>query len=228
MAGPDRFPSTRHSLLEAAGGRREGVAREALDGVIAAYWQPVSKYIQWKWRKTGDEAADLTQAFFTALLERDTLAKFDAGRGMFRTYLRACVDSFVLHANEADGRLKRGGGQAMVELDDGHASGEPSPEEYFYREWQRQIFALAVEDLRARCAAEGKQTQFRIFEQYDLAEGDRPRYGDLAAEHGVAATAVTNYLAWARGELRKLVLARLERVTAGNEEFRSEARRLFQ
>jgi hypothetical protein len=66
-----------------------------------------------------------------------------------------------------------------------------------------------------------------VFEQYDLADGDRPRYADLAREHGIAETTVVNYLAWARRELRRRVVERLSEVTAGEAELRSETRALL-
>ena len=86
---------------------------------------------------------------------------------------------------------------------------------------------LGLEDLRDHCQAAGKQLQHRVFEQYDLADGDRPNYAALAAEHGIPVTSVTNYLAWARRELRRLVVARLSSITSGDTECRAEMRVLF-
>ena len=209
-----RFPSTRRSLVAAAGGGG-AVAREALDAVIAVYWKPLYKYIRVKWNRGNEEAKDLVQGFFAALLQQDLLAKFDPSVASFRTYLRACADRFVMKQDESAGRLKRGGGAEVIALDFDAAERElalagraESAEELFYREWQRQIFSLAIDDLRDACAASGKARDFRIFEQYDMAEGDRPRYEDLAREHAIPVTGVTNALAWARRELRRLVQMR--------------------
>src|SRR5882672_8364809 len=109
--------------------------------------------------------------------------------------------------DESAGRAKRGGG---LNLDFDAAEREiadagPSPEDVFLREWRREIFALALGELRASSARTGKQVPYRIFEQYDLCESDRPSYAELAAEHAIAITSVTNHLAWARRELRRLV-----------------------
>ena len=46
----------------------------------------------------------------------------------------------------------------------------------------------------------------------------------FAAEFGIPVTQVTNYLAFARRELRRLVLERLQTLCATDEEFRLEAR----
>ena len=71
---------------------------------------------------------------------------------------------------------------------------------------------------------------FALFERYDL-EGaeahDRPTYAQLAADHGLPVTQVTNHLHWARRELRAAVLDKLREITASEEEFRSEARALL-
>jgi vacuolar-type H+-ATPase subunit H len=44
---------------------------------------------------------------------------------------------------------------------------------------------------------------------------------------GIAETQVTNHLAWARREFRRLVLEALEEATGSEEEFRAEARQLL-
>src|SRR5207302_1558804 len=78
-----------------------------------------------------------------------------------------CVDSFVMKEDKAERRQKRGGAVLHVALDFAGAEEElgatvmdaariPSPEsleEFFEKEWVRSLFGLAVEDLRALCAA---------------------------------------------------------------------------
>jgi hypothetical protein len=97
----------------------------------------------------------------------------------------------------------------------------------FERDWQRQLFALALEDLRAHSESSGKQIQFRIFAAYDLADAERPTYADLARAHDIPETSVTNHLAWARRMLRGFVTARLRASTSGERELRAEMRRLW-
>jgi len=224
MGGPhSHFPSTQLSLLEAAAA---GLPDEALERVIALYWKPVYRFIRMKFRKDNEDAKDLTQSFFAAALERDFFARFDPEKASFRTYLRMAVERFAANGHAAANRQKRGGEVTFEPLEEQAAAGE-SPEAAFEREWQRQLFALAIEDLRAHCAASDKQIQFQIFEAYDLAGGERPSYAALAARHGIAETSVTNYLAWARRTLRMFVNGRLRGVTSGERELREEMRRLW-
>ena len=74
-----------------------------------------------------------------------------------------------------------------------------------------------------RCQAEGRQLQFCVFERYDLTE-DRITYDQLAREFGVAPSAITNYLAAMRRDLRRIVLENLRAITSSDREFRREAR----
>ncbi|HEY1338971.1 MAG TPA: sigma-70 family RNA polymerase sigma factor [Bryobacteraceae bacterium] len=224
IGGPrGNFPSTQHSLIEAAAA---GLASDALDRVIALYWKPVYRFVRVKFRKDNEDAKDLTQGFFTTALERGFFARFDPARGSFRTYLRMAVERFAANRHAAENRQKRGGDIRFEPVDDQAAATE-SPEEVFEREWRRQLFALALDDLRAHCEAAGKQLHFRIFEAYDLGEGERPSYAELADRHGIAETSVTNHLAWARRTLRGFVADRLRGVTAGERELREEMRRVW-
>jgi RNA polymerase sigma factor (sigma-70 family) len=193
---------------------------------VALYWKPVYKFIRYKFRKDNEAAKDLTQGFFASALERDFFQRFDPSKAGFRTYLRLAVERFAANQHEAENRQKRGGGVEFQELDAQSASTE-SPEEIFLQEWRRQVFALAIEDLRAECARAGRHTEWRVFEAYDLAEGERPSYAELARRHEVAETSVTNYLAWARRRLRGLVTERLRGVTSGERELHEEMRRLW-
>jgi RNA polymerase sigma factor (sigma-70 family) len=217
------FPSTQVSLLEAAAA---GLPGEALDRVIALYWKPVYRYVRLKFRKDNEDAKDLTQSFFAAALQRDFFARFDPLKASFRTYLRMAVERFAAGQHAAANRQKRGGDVQFEPLLEQAVAAE-SPEESFEREWRRQLFSLALDDLHAHCEECGKQLQFGIFEAYDLAAGERPSYAALAARHGIAETTVTNHLAWARRTLRAFVAERLRGVTSGERELREEMRLLW-
>jgi len=226
MGGPQgQFPSTQLSLLEAASSGA-ALPNDALERVSALYWKPVYRFIRVKFRKNNEDAKDLTQSFFATALQREFFARFDPAKASFRTYLRMAVERFAANEHAAANRQKRGGDVEFEPVEEQAITTE-SPEDVFEREWQRQLFALALDDLRAHCEASAKQVQFEIFEAYDLAGGGRPSYSDLAARHGIAETQVTNYLAWARRMLRQFVTERLRGVTAGDRDLRDEMRRLW-
>src|SRR5260370_33560086 len=116
-SGGDRFPPTRRSVLEAARSIDAEERERALETLCAAYWKPVYKYVRWRWNWQPEAAQDLTQGFFAELLERELLDKFDSSKSRLRTYLRVCVDSFVMNEDKAGRRLKRGGNVPHVALD---------------------------------------------------------------------------------------------------------------
>jgi RNA polymerase sigma factor (sigma-70 family) len=242
-AEPGRpFPPTRCSVVHAVGDADPEVRRQAFAALAESYWKPVYKYLRVHWRAEGEDAADLTQEFFARALEKGTFGAYDPERARFRTFLRTCLDHFAASEKKAARREKRGGGRAPLSLDFADfasfseieaelarqgAAIPPDGEEYFHREWVRSLFAAAVEDLRSQSAAAGKGARFALFERYDL-EGPRPgerlTYAQLGEEAGMSAVQVTNELAAARRDFRRLVLARLRALTASEAELRAEAR----
>jgi RNA polymerase sigma factor (sigma-70 family) len=239
--GGDRFPPTRRSVIEAARSIDAGEREQAMEALCAAYWKPIYKYVRWQWKRPAEEAQDLTQGFFAELLERDLLDKFDAHKSRLRTYLRVCVDSFVINEDKAGRRQKRGGSIPHVALDFVAAEEElgataidpekiaslESLEEFFEKEWVRSLFALAVEDLRKLCELRERARTFRLFESYDLEGDEKLSYEQLSKDYGISVSDVTNALAWARREFRKIALDRLRELCGSEEEFQREARTAF-
>jgi RNA polymerase sigma factor (sigma-70 family) len=239
--GGDRFPLTRWSVIDAARSSDQVERDRAMDTLCAAYWKPVYKYVRLRWNRPTEDAQDITQGFFVQVIERRLLDKFDPAKSRLRTYLRLCVDSFVMNEEKAAKRQKRGGNVLHVALDFAAAEEElgggamdpaaiPSPEsleDFFEKEWVRGLFELAVEDLRKYCEANERERTFRLFEEYDLSGDETISYQKLAAEYRIPVTDVTNALAWARREFRRGALERLGDVCGSEEEFQREARSVF-
>jgi RNA polymerase sigma factor (sigma-70 family) len=219
-----QFPSTDLSLLAATHGE---FPNQALERIVALYWKPVYRFVRLKFRKSNEDAKDLTQSFFGTALEREFFRKFVSSRASFRTYLRMAVVGFAANDHLAEKRQKRGGDVQFEPLEDNDRVASQSAEEIFEHEWRRQLFSLALDDLRAHCETTGKKLQFCIFEEYDLAGSKDASYAELAARHGIAETSVTNHLAWARRMLRAFVTERLREVTSSEGELRKELRQVW-
>jgi RNA polymerase sigma factor (sigma-70 family) len=214
------FPETRASAVNAVRSGDPQLCSIAHDAIVAAYWKPLYKYIRVKWRKSNEDAKDLTQAFFSRAIEKSFFAGFDPAKSSFRGFLRLCADRFVANEVRASLRQKRSG----VALESDVAVWD-DPGEVFHREWIRTLFSLSLDALRAEYRHRGKTIQLAVFERYDLSPSeDRPRYDQLAAEFSIPLTQVTNYLSSARRDLRRHVLSTLRQLTATEAEFRSEAR----
>lgn len=196
--------------------------------VVEAYWKPVYLYLRLQHRRSAEDAADLTQELFARAWERESFSSFNPAKGRFRTFLRTLVDRLALNERETATRLKRGGGIEHVSFDFAAAENEVAqprqtldPEELFARELVRSLMQQALDDLRA---ADGER--FAIFEAYELVEQGLS-YADLAQRFSLPVTTITNRLAAARRELRRFALQRLRSITATDEEFRAESRRIF-
>ena len=232
------FPATRWSAIEAARSSDPDERRRALDRIVSVYWKPVYKYVRARHRRSAEDAQDLTQEFFASLIDRGTLDAYDPRRARLRTFLKSCVDALAANADRDARRLKRGGGNAPLSLEFELAEGElartglPAPEhadDYFEKEWIRSLFAAAIDQMRSGLAAKGKEVVFSLFARYDLddAEPGRPTYAELAREFGLTTTDVTNHLASARRDFRRITLELLRETTASEDEFRREARSLL-
>jgi RNA polymerase sigma factor (sigma-70 family) len=229
----ESFPTTRSAVLGARSG--DPAERERSWRALArAYWKPAYKHLRVRWGASVEDAEDTVQSFFERAMEKDFFAGYEPERARFRTFFRVCLDRHAANEVKARGRRKRGGDRTRVALEAeeelGRAGGPAweSPEECFEREWRREAFASAVLELRRACEVAGKMAAYEAFERYDLAEPSaRPTYDALAEQMVLPVTTITNHLSYVRRELRRIAVAKLEEITATNEELRAETRALF-
>jgi DNA-directed RNA polymerase specialized sigma24 family protein len=236
MDHPERFPATRHSIIERIRDDDPDARRQAFGDLVEGYWKPVYKHLRLTWRLDAEDARDLTQAFFADAFQKAWLERYEPGKARFRTFVRVCADRFAMNARQSASRLKRGGGIETVPLDfDGAerelaaaAGGAPrEPDESFHQEFVRALFERTVQALRAECEASGRSLQFILFERYDLAPADGVSYANLAREFDLTPTQVTNGLARIRGRFRERALVTLRSLCSSEDEYRREARDLF-
>lgn len=231
IGGANRdFPNTRISVVSRARGPSEADRDRARATLIEDYWKPIYTYIRLRWSASNEDAKDLTQSFLASTLESTFFDRFDASRARFRTYLRVCVDGYVTNEFKGRARAKRGGHAEHISIDGAdHAPTSDDPESLFFQEWVRNLFALAVQDLKHHCEQAEKQDCFLLFERYHLdpPEGEKLTYARLAAAMSIPETQVTNFLAYARRHFRSLLLERIREATGSDEEFRAEVRAII-
>jgi RNA polymerase sigma factor (sigma-70 family) len=232
------FPATHHSLVRRVRSGDADIRSQAQEALAAVYWRPIYAHIRLAHGKDSADAEDLTQGFFVEALRRDLFARYDPSRARFRTFVRTCVDSYVVNTVQAERRQKRGGRHSFVSIEGADIDarltsyaqhGDCDADRVFQREWARSIFGAAIARLRERYVGAGRTIHLALFEAYDLADrdADRPTYAELAEEYGIALTQVTNWLAAVRRDFRSIVLETLHDLTASDEEFREEARALL-
>lgn len=235
MSGFTPFPETRWTAIRALKSDDSAARQLGWDVVARLYWRPVESYVRLKWRATEPDASDATQSFFAYVLERDTLAKFDPDKARFRTFLRTCLERFLINEHNAQTAQKRGGGM-VTSLETAGADGavlDPAdPEqldELFEREWRHSLFAAAIAEIESLCTTDTARLQFALFRRYDVERGaaEKLTYDDLAREFNLSVTAVTNHLHAIRVKVRLALLEKLRSITASEAEFLEESYALF-
>ncbi|MDP3767479.1 MAG: hypothetical protein Q8S13_05650 [Dehalococcoidia bacterium] len=230
-----RFPETRASVLERVKSAEPEVRREAFGQIVTGYWKPVYKYLRLKWGLGDEDAADATQGFLSRAFEKDFFDTFKPSRARFRTFLRVCVDRFVMNERQAASAQRRGGGAQAVPLDFALAEAELShhevagddPDRLFHQEMLRDLVGRTLNEVRQECEQSRHGVAFRAFERYDIEPPDDLTYAALARELDIPVTQVTNYLAAVRRMFRTRVLANLREMSGSDAEFRADARELF-
>jgi RNA polymerase sigma-70 factor (ECF subfamily) len=219
FAGEDRhFPETHWSQLLELGDPANPNYAPNLDRLIHQYWMPVYHYVRSLRPVAIPEAEDLTQQFFTMLLDRRSFSKLAPERGSFRGFLKTALRYFLIDQDRTAQAHSPRDGARFFPFDQAEASwkdarkGVPvsGPEEAFDREWARSVLVEAVSRLRQSLQAEGKDLYYTIFSEVwsgGAPEGASPSssYAELARKHGLTESDVGNYLRLVRQRLRSIL-----------------------
>src|SRR3989442_11456057 len=109
------FATTHWSVVLTAQGSSPA-ADEALEKLCRVYWYPLYAFV----RRQGhgvEQAQDLTQGFFTCLLEKDYLRQAIRERGRFRSFLLAALRHYIANEVDKEHALKRGGRHAILPME---------------------------------------------------------------------------------------------------------------
>lgn len=190
------FATTRWSIVLAAGHADRQGSRDALAQLCEAYWYPLYAYVR---RRVHDlhEAQDLTQAFFSGLLEKQTIARADPDRGRFRTFLLTALQNFLANEWDKTRAAKRGGGKARLSLnfDSGESRFQIEPaheltaEKLYERRWVLTLLEQVLESLRGELTEAGKPQYFEQFKDALTGETTANDYTQAAAALGITSAA---------------------------------------
>src|SRR6058998_3013783 len=98
------FTATHWSVVLTAGQSPSPQAADALEKLCRAYWYPLYAFVR-RHGQSPEDAEDLTQQFFSRLLEKNYLAKADRDRGKFRTFLLGSMKNFLVNEWKRSARL---------------------------------------------------------------------------------------------------------------------------
>ena len=232
QAGSSQFPTTRWTLVVAAGDPQRKEARSALVSLCEGYWYPLYAYV----RRRGypaDQAQDLTQEFFIRVLEGRYLDRADPEKGRFRAFILTSLKFFL--ADEADrGRAqKRGGGTVLpLEISSGEERYErepahdETPERIFERRWALSVLDRVVEKLRNEFVHHGRPEHFERLKVFLLGQSDAP-YAALAREMNTSEGALKVAIHRLRKRYRELFRQEIADTVADPAEVDSELRFLL-
>jgi RNA polymerase sigma-70 factor (ECF subfamily) len=229
--GPRQFPTTRWTLVVAAGHPHRKETRDALVSLCEHYWYPLYAYL----RRRGypaDQAQDLTQDFFVQLLEGRYLDRADPEKGRFRSFILSSLKFFV--ADEEDRqRARKRGGVAVVPLE--FQSGEEryqrepahddTPERIFERRWVLLMLDRVVETLRNEFVHHGRLEHFEQLKVFLLGQSDIP-YAALAREMNISEGTLKVAIHRLRKRYRELFRQEILDTVADPKEVESELRYL--
>jgi len=237
--GSPAFHTTRWSLVAAAAAVAESTTaapNHALAELCQAYWYPLYAFVRRRGHSPED-ACDLTQGFFTRLMEKNDLAAADQSRGRFRTFLLCSLANFLCNHRDHERASKRGGDRRHVSLtwdaDDAEARyrREPidglTPERLFDRQWALALLDRVLVELRDDYERAGNGQLFDALKGALTRATDAPGYERVATELGMTPGAVKVAAHRLRSRYRQHLRRTIADSVESDEDVDDEIRHLF-
>jgi len=160
------FEDTRWSLVIRAGAQGDG-AREALSALCQVYWPPLYSFLRLR-GYSKEDASDVLQGFFLALIEKDFVSKARPEIGRFRTFILTALTRYAANEHAKQTAIKRGGRVTFVRIDGEEAedlhqripSRSRTPEEVYERQWALAILQQGMNKLEQYYQRSGKHALF--------------------------------------------------------------------
>jgi RNA polymerase sigma factor (sigma-70 family) len=233
-ADTSRFATTHWSMVLAAGKSSSANQRQALETLCQSYWFPLYAFLR---RRGYDnhQAEDLTQAFFTHILEKHSLRTADPKYGKFRSFLLIRIKGFLSDERDRAKAQKRGGGRKILSLSFLNAEGqyalEPadqlSPEMLFEKSWALTVLERTMDQLEADMAKKNKQKLFEHLKVYLTTEKDVIPYQDTATELDMTEGSIRVAVHRLRRQYRRLLRDEIAQTVGDKDKIDEEMGCLF-
>ena len=227
------FDDTNWWVVDKAGHPEMPQADEARASLCRTYWYPAYCYI----RGLGhgrEDAQDLTQEFFTRLLEKNYVQAAAAEKGKFRSYLLMMLKRFLADQWDRAHRQKRGGGTPTISIDAvdteffrrRELADETTPDRVFDRAWAESLLRQALERLQQELAAAGKEKHFQELQPFVTCDSE-VTCSATAERLGMSVSNLKVTVHRLRQRFRELVRAEIARTAATEAEVEGELRDLY-
>lgn len=235
--GPQQFATTRWSIVLAAGDRglQNPQATTALAELYEAYWMPLYAFARRRGCSAAD-AADVTQAFFAALLEKDYLQAADPSRGRFRAFLLTAFQRFLAKERRDARTLKRGGGVHIRSLDvstaDSRYALDPAttetPERTFDRHWALTLLDRVLQRVEQEYRERGRLEFFQACRGALTTTAPQTGYDTIATQFNMSPAAVRVAVHRLRSRYRELLRSEVAQTVASSDDIDAELQALLE
>jgi RNA polymerase sigma-70 factor (ECF subfamily) len=233
-ASPGVFATTHWSVVRLAGQADSPRAAEALEKLCRIYWYPLYLFVR-RQGNSPEEAQDLTQSFFSRLLEKDYLATADRDRGKFRTFLLGSLKNFLVNEWKRAGRLKRGGGAEFLPIDatgaEARYAAEPAtesnPDAAYEQRWAITLIEQVLLALRREFDAADKTRLFEELRGFIWGDKSTASYAEIAGHLNLTEGTVKVAVHRLRQRFRELLRAEVANTVARPEDIDGELRHLI-
>jgi RNA polymerase sigma factor (sigma-70 family) len=205
-----------------------------LDELCRTYWYPIYLFLRRK-GYTSHEAENLTQEFFTRLINGRDLTVVRREKGRFRSYLLVSLKHFLVNEWKRGQTQKRGGGQNPVPLDlalaenlySAESSATRTPENAFERRWAFTLLESVLGRLQAEYAASERCNLFACLRDYLSSEGPPRSQEAIATELGMSEGAVKQAVHRLRRRYRESLREEIAHTVATAGDVEDELRHLI-
>ena len=218
------FPETSWTLVAAATLNGDPSGRRALESLCQAYWPAVVAFIQNR-DHPREEAEDIAQEFFAALVESRLWQRADQARGRFRSFLLGALMRTMSRHTRHQRADKRGGSVAIIALDEladlgiELAADDEHERMSFDRAWAERVLDRAIE----RLAEESDDERELLMLQRFLPLGeDAPDYESAARELGCTLAALKLRVHRFRQSFREYIESEVARTVSAPHEVAEE------
>jgi RNA polymerase sigma factor (sigma-70 family) len=222
------FPNTHWTRVLRLHGDAEE-AEKAMEGICQDYWYPVYAFLRRSGHK-GEDAEDLTQSFFHALIKEDALRRARPEGGKLRSFLLGVLMRTLSDHTRHNRTVKRGGGKEIFSLDgmtgeeryNHEPRDEQHPEALFSRVWAEELISHVRKGLREIFVETGKEGVFEMLLPYLMWDELPPPQNELAKQLGSTEMAAKVMIFRIRHKFRDMLQAEVAKTVSSPAEIKDE------
>ncbi len=221
---PKNHPPVAEQAGEADSALGEPPWRIALQQLAETYWYPLYAYLRRR-GNSPEDASDLTQGFFAALMEKNYLDAVDPENGKFRWFLMHAMKRYAANERKARTAQKRGGATTIHSLHAGEGERrylqEPvdldDPQRLFLRRWAMTVLQNAMDDVHEELAAQDATGRFAELVEF-IAPGAKNGYAEVAERLNMTTGAVKVAVHRLRDRFRRQLRLRIAQTLESNND----------